>query len=158
MNSFRKMISLSITFSFLIMSYTGIILFIAPKGRVANWTNWKLLGLDKTEYTNLHVTFMVLFLMGIIFHIYLNWSSLMYYLKNKTKQFSLFTKEFIFAFCINLLFVVGTLYYWAPFEQFLDFKDDIKASWEKKVDKTPTQLFETMDLKKKNLIKQKIVE
>ena len=62
MNSLRKLTSLTITFSFFIMSYTGIILFIAPKGRVANWTNWELFGLDKTEYTNLHVTFMVLFL------------------------------------------------------------------------------------------------
>lgn len=131
MNSFRKMTSLSITFSFLIMSYTGIILFMSPKGRIANRIDWKFLGLDKTEYANLHVTFMVLFLVGMVFHIYLNWSSLVHYLKNKTKQFSLFTKEFIFAFSINLLLVVGTLYYWAPFEQFLDFQDDIKASWGK---------------------------
>ena len=137
MVSFRRFISLTISFSFLIMSYTGIILFLAPKGRVANWTNWQLLGLDKTQYTNLHVTFMVLFLVGMIFHIYLNWSSLLNYLKNKTRTFSLLTKEFLLAFGINLLFVVGTLYYWAPFEQFLDFQDEIKASWEKKVDKAP---------------------
>ena len=72
MYSLRRFTSLCIGFSFLIMSYTGIILFLAPKGRVANWTNWQLLGLDKTHYTHLHVTFMVLFLVGMIFHIYLN--------------------------------------------------------------------------------------
>jgi len=137
MNSLRRVTSLSITFSFLIMSYTGILLFIAPKGRVANWINWELFGLDKTQYTNLHVTFMVLFLVGMIFHIYLNWCPLMCYLKNKSRQFSLLTKEFIFAIAINALFVVGTLYYWAPFEQFLDFEDDVKSSWETKVDKAP---------------------
>ncbi len=137
MATLRRFISLSISFSFLIMSYTGIILFLAPKGRVANWTNWELLGLDKTQYTNLHVTFMVLFLVGIIFHMYLNWSSLLNYLKNKTRQFSLLTKEFLLAFGINLLFVLGTLYYWTPFDQFLDFQDDLKAMWEKKVDKAP---------------------
>lgn len=137
MISLRRLISLTITFSFLIMSYTGIILFLAPKGRVANWTNWQLLGLDKTQYTNLHVTFMVLFLVGMIFHMYLNWSSLLNYLKNKTHQFSLLTKEFLLAFGINLLFLLGTLYYWTPFDQFLDFQDDLKAMWEKKVDKAP---------------------
>ena len=36
MISFRRFISLTISFSFLVMSYTGIILFLAPKGRVAN--------------------------------------------------------------------------------------------------------------------------
>jgi len=137
MHSLRRLTSLTITFSFLVMSYTGIILFIAPKGRVANWTNWKLLGLDKTQYTNLHVTFMVLFLVGMLFHIYLNWCPLMCYLKNRARHFSLLTKEFILALTINVVFVVGTLYYWAPFEQFLDFEDDVKASWEKKVDKAP---------------------
>lgn len=137
MTSLRRFISLSISFSFLIMSYTGIILFLSPKGRVANWTNWELLGLDKTQYTNLHVTFMVLFLLGMFFHIYLNWGSLLNYLKNRAKSFSLFTKEFLFAFGLNLLFIVGTLYYWAPFEQFLDFQEEIKASWEAKVDQAP---------------------
>ena len=132
MISFRRFISLTISFSFLVMSYTGIILFLAPKGRVANWTNWELLGLDKTHYTHLHVTFMVLFLFGMIFHIYFNWSSLINYLKNKARTFSLLTKEFLLAFGINVLFVLGTLYYWTPFDQFLDFQDDLKAMWEKK--------------------------
>ena len=137
MNSLRRVTSLTITFSFLIMSYTGILLFIAPKGRVANWINWELFGLDKTQYTNLHVTFMVLFLVGMVFHLYLNWKPLMAYLKNKSRQFSLLTKEFVFAVAINALFFVGTLSYWAPFDQFLDFEDDVKNSWEKKIDKAP---------------------
>lgn len=135
--SFRRFISLMIFLSFFVMSYTGIILFLAPKGRVANWTNWELLGLDKTHYTNLHVTFMVLFILGMIFHIYLNWRVLLNYLTNKAREFSFFTKEFILALGINLLFLLGTLYYWAPFEQFLDFQYELKASWEKKVDKAP---------------------
>jgi hypothetical protein len=137
MISLRRATSLTITFSFFIMTYTGILLFIAPKGRVANWINWELFGLDKTQYTNLHVTFMVLFLVGMVFHLYLNWKPLMVYLKNRQRQFSLLTKEFIFAVAINALFVVGTLSYWAPFDQFLDFEEDVKNSWETKVDKAP---------------------
>ena len=137
MYSFRRFISLCIGFSFLIMSYTGIILFLSPKGRVANWTNWQILGLDKTQYANLHVTFMVLFLVGMLFHIYLNWNALINYLKNRSREFSLFTKEFFLALGFNLLFLFGTLYYWVPFEQFLDFQNDIKASWERKIDQAP---------------------
>ncbi len=162
MNSLRKLTSLSLTFSFLMMSYTGIILFIAPKGRVANWTNWELLGLDKTHYTNLHVTFMVLFLAGMVFHIYLNWCPLMCYLKNKSRQFSLLTKEFLLAFAFNALFFVGTLYYWTPFEQFLDFEDDVKSSWEKKAKKAPYGHAELSTIEefaqKTNMNAEKIVE
>lgn len=137
MNSFRRVISLTITFSFLIMTYTGIVLFIAPKGRVANWTNWELFGLDKTQYSNLHATFMLLFILGVCFHIYLNWSPLMNYFKNKSRKFSLLTKEFMFAFLLNLFFILGVLYYWVGFEQFLDFQDNMKASWEKKAQRAP---------------------
>ena len=137
MSSLRRFTSLLITFSFLVMSYTGILLFISPKGRVANWTNWELFGLDKTQYTNLHVSFMVLFLAGMMFHIFLNWKPLMCYFKDKARNFSLLTKEFLLAFGINALFLVGVLYYWTPFDQFLDFADDVKASWEQKANKAP---------------------
>lgn len=137
MSSLRRFTSLCIGFSFLIMSYTGVILFLSPKGRVANWTNWQFLGFDKTQYANLHVTFMVLFLVGVLIHIYLNWIPLFNYLKNKTKAFSLLTKEFLLALGINGLFVIGTLYYWTPFEQFLDFQEALKGSWEQRVDQAP---------------------
>lgn len=162
MHSVRKLTSLTITFAFFIMSYTGIILFIAPKGRVANWTNWKLFGLDKTEYTNLHVTFMVLFLVGMIFHLYFNYKPLLSYLKNKARSFSLLTKEFIIALLLNVLFIVGTLYYWTPFEQFLDFEDDVKSSWEKKAKKAPYGHAELSTIEefaqKTNMNAEKIVE
>ncbi|MBN1839869.1 MAG: DUF4405 domain-containing protein [Campylobacterales bacterium] len=131
MNSLRRFISLSLFFSFLIMSYTGIILFLAPKGRVANATNWELFGLDKTQFSNLHVSVMVLFLIGMLFHIYLNWNALFNYLKNKSREVSLLNKEFLLALGINLLFVIGTLLYWVPFETFFDFQDQLKSSWEK---------------------------
>lgn len=137
MNSLRRFTSLSITLSFIIMSYTGIILFIAPKGRVANWTNWKLLGLDKTEYTNLHVTFMVLFCVGVLLHIFFNWKALVGYLKNQSNVLFILTKELVMATALTLFFMLGTLYYWTPFEQFLDFQDSFKASWGKKVNKAP---------------------
>jgi len=87
----------------------------------------------------------------------------MCYLKNKSRQFSLLTKEFVFAAAINALFVVGTLSYWAPFDQFLDFEEDVKNSWEKKVDKAPyghaelstlTEFSQKTGLELETLIKQ----
>lgn len=129
MLSLRRFTSLSITFSFFVMTYTGIMLFIVPQGKIAYWTNWELFGLSKTQYGNLHVTFMVLFLIGMILHIYLNWTPLMCYLKNKSRKFTLLTKEFILAFSFTLLFILGTLYQVPPFKTFLDFEDSVKESW-----------------------------
>lgn len=129
MVSLRRFTSLCITFSFLIMTYTGIMLFIVPQGKYAYWMHWKLWGLSKTQYGNLHVTFMVLFLLGMILHLYLNWKPLVMYLKNKQKEFTLLTKEFIFAFGFTLIFFIGTLAEVVPFSSFLSFNDDVKQSW-----------------------------
>lgn len=129
MLGFRKFISLCITFSFLVMSYTGIMLFIVPQGKYAYWMHWEFWGLSKTQYGNLHVTFMVLFLVTAAIHVYLNWKPLMMYLKNKQREFSIFTKEFGLAFGFTLIFIVGTLYEIPPFKNFLDFEEGIKQSW-----------------------------
>lgn len=129
MFSLRKFTSLCITFSFIIMSYTGIMLFIVPQGKYAYWMHWELLGLTKTQYGNLHVTFMVLFVVGMLLHIYLNWACLVAYLKNKKKEFTLLTKEFMLAFGFTLVFLLGTLYETPPFKTFLQFNDTVKQSW-----------------------------
>jgi hypothetical protein len=129
MVSLRRFTSLCITFSFLVMSYTGIMLFIVPQGKIAYWTNWELFGLSKEQYGALHVTFMVLFLVGMVLHIYLNWKPLMMYLKNRKREFSLLTKEFVLALGFTLVFAFGTLYEVAPFKSFLDFEESVKESW-----------------------------
>ncbi len=57
--------------SIIVMTYTGIMLFIAPPGRVANWANWKLFALSKEDYAQIHSTFMVLFIVMTLLHIFL---------------------------------------------------------------------------------------
>ncbi|WP_024954745.1 DUF4405 domain-containing protein [Sulfurospirillum arcachonense] len=130
MVNLRRFTSLCITFAFLIMVYTGIMLFIVPQGKIAYWTNWELFGLSKTQYGSLHVTFMVLFLVGMVLHLYLNWKPLISYLKNKNQEFTLLTKEFLLSLIFTLAFLFGTLYEIPPFKTFLDFEDSIKTSWE----------------------------
>ena len=49
----KKITSLSLGISFLIMSYTGIMLFIVPHGRVAYWSNWHLWGLRDNTFRTL---------------------------------------------------------------------------------------------------------
>jgi len=87
-----------------------------------------MFGLSKDQYTSLHVMFMVLFLISIVLHIYLNWKLLMVYLKNKKSEFSLLTKEFVLALDVTLVFLFGTLYEIPPFKTFLNFEESIKES------------------------------
>ena len=133
----KKITSLSLGFSFLIMTYTGLMLFIVPHGRVAYWSDWHLLGLSKSQYGELHTTSMVSFLLFAILHIYYNWKPLVSYMKNKTKQISFTKKEFLIAFLLNLVFVVGTLSSVTPFKTFLDFGEGVKEIWTKEYGEPP---------------------
>ncbi len=123
--------------SVIMMAYTGIVLYIAPHGRVAHWTNWELFGWTKDQFAQIHTTFMVLFVVATLLHIYYNWKPLISYMKNRLKQFVFFTKEMLIALLISLLFLFGTLYEIAPFSSFLHFGESIKDNWIEKSEEPP---------------------
>lgn len=133
----KKITSLSLGFAFLIMSYTGVILYFVPKGKIAYWSDWHFLGLSKTQYGEIHTTTMVTFLLFGILHIYYNWKPLLSYLKDKQKKISFTKKEFLIAFSLNLLFVVGTLFMIQPFKGFLDLQESIKDGWTQEYGEPP---------------------
>ena len=133
----KKITSLTLGFSFLIMSYTGIMLFIVPHGRVAYWADWHLFGLSKGQYGELHTTSMVVFLLFASLHIYYNWKPIVSYMKDKTKKVSFTKKEFLIALGLNLVFVVGTLMPIQPFKGFLSIGESIKSSWTKQYGEPP---------------------
>jgi hypothetical protein len=127
--SFKKLTSLTLAFSFLTMSFTGIMLYIVPQGKVAYWADWKMFGLTKGEYGDLHITSMVLFVLFAFIHIYYNWKPLMSYLKDSSKKFSLTKREFLVALALNLLFIAGVFYSLQPVKSILDINSDIKEYW-----------------------------
>ncbi len=133
----KKITSLVMLWAMIMMTYTGIILYIAPHGRVANWTNWELFGWDKDQFAQIHTTFMALFVVATLLHVYYNFKPMVSYMKNKMKQFVFLTKEMIIALSITLLFVTGTLYEVPPFSTFLTFGDNIKDSWAEKSEEPP---------------------
>ncbi len=102
--NFKKITSLTMFFVMLVMTYTGIVLFIAPPGRIAHWSNWEIFGLTKDEYANIHSTFMALFIFMTLFHIFYNFKPITSYMKNKAREFVFFTKDMIVALVLTLVF------------------------------------------------------
>ncbi|MBT8398153.1 MAG: DUF4405 domain-containing protein [Gemmatimonadetes bacterium] len=126
----RRVISLSVLFSFIILALSGVMLFLSPQGRVAYWAGWTLLGLSKEQYSAIHTTLMMLFLAASIWHIVLNWRPIVGYLKDRSKKIRVFTPESSLAMGLVLAFVVGPLVGLPPFKQFLEAGEDIKGYWE----------------------------
>lgn len=122
----RKATSLTAALSFVLIVLTSIVLFIVPHGRVAYWANWKLWGLTKTEWGDIHINLGFLFLISLFLHIYYNWKPLIAYLKNKTKQLTVFTPEFNAALLITIACVVGTYFSVPPFSWVIDLNGQVK--------------------------------
>lgn len=143
----KKITSLTMLLSMIVMTFTGVILFITPPGRVANWANWELFGLSKEQYGSIHSTFMVLFLIATILHVYYNWTPMTSYMKNKAKEMIVFTKDMMVSIVLFLLFLFGTIYEISPFSTFLNFGGEIKDSWEKEYGTAPYSHAELSSLK-----------
>ena len=124
----RKITSLTALLSFILLILNSVVLYIVPHGRVAYWADWRLWGLTKTEWGNQHIIIGVLFLIAIFLHIYYNWKPIVAYLKNKARQFKLFTQEFNIALIISIICVVGAYVEVPPFNWVLDFGESIKNS------------------------------
>jgi len=126
----RRIITLTVFFSFIFLALSGLMLFLSPQGRVAYWAGWTLFGFTKDQYSAVHTTLMVLFLATGIWHIVLNWRPIVGYLKNRSKRVRVFTPESSVALGLTLLFLTGSFARFPPFGQLLTAGEDIKAYWE----------------------------
>lgn len=105
----RKITSLTALISFLLLITTSIILYIIPSGRVAYWAGYKLWGLSKEDWGAVHINLGVLLLIAMILHVYYNWSVMISYLKNSSRQLKIFTPDFNVALIVTLVVFFGTL-------------------------------------------------
>ena len=143
----RKITSLTAFLAFVLMILTSIILFVVPQGRVAYWADWRLWGLTKTEWGNIHINLGLLFLITLGLHLYYNWKPLISYLKNKVRQIKVFTAEFNFALLITIIFVVGTYFLIPPFSLIMSLNEHFKDTGAEKYGEPPYGHAELSSLK-----------
>jgi hypothetical protein len=145
--SWRIFISFGLLLSFLMLLVSGVILYISPPGRVANWTDWRMLGLTKTGWENQHAIFGFAFAILSIFHLFfINWKAFLSYLKTKTGEGLKNPKELFGSVVLALIFGIGTFYALQPFSAVIDFGNSISESWERRDRQPPVPHAESMTL------------
>ncbi len=126
MQKFRKAISLTALWAFGLLIMSSVILYIVPAGRVAYWADWRLWGLTKTQWGELHINLGVLFLLAGALHIYLNWKPILAYMKTQSKQLRIFTRDFNIAMALTALVMLGTYLELPPFSTVIAVSSAIK--------------------------------
>jgi len=144
--AWRAMTSVLITVSFIILVLSGVMLFVSPPGRIANWTNWNILSLTKKDWIAVHVCFATLFLVVSIFHLAFNWRPLVSYFKDRlTRQFG-FRWEWLVALVICGAVYAGTRLNVPPFSTLLTFNEQVKESWDNPRERAPIPHAELLTL------------
>jgi len=133
----RKIISLTMLLSFVLCLLTSVILYIVPEGRVAYWADWRLWGLSKTEWGNLHINLGFLFLITGLLHIFYNWNAVAAYMKNRAREFKVFTASFNVALVLILVVGFGTYWKIPPMSMVLNFGHSFKDAAAKKYGEPP---------------------
>lgn len=125
----RGFISLTVFWSFIIESVTGVVLYIIPTGRISRWTNWELLGLDHSGWVELHIIFGYVFLIFAVIHIINNWKPICFYIKRKVQAGMKIRKELLASLILCSVLTAGTLLNMAPFQAVIDLGESIKKTW-----------------------------
>lgn len=131
----RKLTSLTLLIAFILLILTSVILYIEPEGRVAYWSDWHTLGLNKHQWGDIHITSGILFLLAGLLHLYYNWTGMINALKNKARQIS--APSLIIALLINAVVIAGTLTGIQPFRAILTLNESFKTAAAQKYGEPP---------------------
>ncbi len=133
----RKITSLTMLISFIFLLTTSVVLYIVPFGRVAYWSDWRLWGLSKTQWGDLHLNLGMLLLGAGALHIYYNWRTILAYLKDRARKVKVFTINFNAALAICGVVIVGTYFEVPPMSTVLEISESIKEASARKYGEPP---------------------
>ena len=126
----RGFVSLFLTLAFLGLSVSGVVLYITPRGRVTNWTGWTMLGLDKQAWQSVHTSIALVFLAGVLLHLWFNWSVFWCYIKKKASMALNLKVEMLAAALFFAAVLAGAIYQVPPFGNLMDLNHRIKDYWD----------------------------
>jgi len=145
--SWRVFVSFGLFIAVFMMLVSGVILYISPPGRVANWSDWQMLGLTKRGWLNQHTIFGFAFVILSLFHLFfINWKAFFSYLKSKTAQGLKSPFELLSIITLSAFFGLGTSFDIQPFSAVIKFGNTISNSWESKDKAAPVPHAELMTL------------
>ena len=99
--NFQGFTSLLLALVFVAVAFSGVILFLTPRGRTAHWTDWTMLGLGKEEWGTLHINTCAVLLLLAVLHLAFNWRMFFGYLRKKATGGLNLKREMLGGGCVG---------------------------------------------------------
>jgi len=144
----KVFVSFYVVFSFLALAVSGVVLYVAPPGRIANWSVWRLVLLSKAQWQAIHTIVALAFLVAASFHIYFNWKVLVAYVKSKLQAGVRMKRELVAASLTGAAILAVSIAGVPPFGTVMDVGEDIKNSWSTTSTEPPVPHAELMTVAK----------
>lgn len=136
-HSSRAFTAFVVTWAFVVLTVTGVVLYVVPQGRIANWLQWTLFGLDKEAWSHLHMLFGLVFIAAGLIHLVFNWKPFRNYLAARAEGHLKLKAELFTSLLFSLVLAVGAVMHLPPFSSVFVWNDQLKAAWASGPDKEP---------------------
>ncbi len=128
-HSARSLIAFLVTWSFLVLTVTGLVLYIVPQGRVAYWVHWSLLGLEKTQWGWVHIMFGGIFIATGVLHLYFNWKPFKNYLADRVRGHLAIKRELVISLALTVVVIGLSIADLPPASWVISLNEAVKDSW-----------------------------
>ena len=128
-HSSRSLTAFLVTWAFVVLTFTGIILYIVPQGRIANWVHWSLFGMSKDQWGWVHMMFGGVFIITGFLHLYYNWKPFKKYFADRVRgHFEPKQEVFIATALTVVIFTISALNI-PPASWVIELNSAVKDSW-----------------------------
>ncbi len=128
-HSFRSLTAFLVTWAFIVLTITGIILYIVPQGRVAYWIQWSFIGMEKDQWGWVHMMFGGVFIFTGFLHLYFNWKPFKNYFADRVKGHLALKREVLVATVITAVIFLVSVLNIPPASWVIDLNGWIKGTW-----------------------------
>lgn len=144
--SWKAFVTFYVTLSFLVLGVSGLVLYVAPPGRVANWSIWRLGALTKAQWQAMHTVMSFVFLAAAGLHLFFNWKVLTAYVRSRLHEGVRMKRELAAAVSAGVFLLALTVAGVPPFSTVMEVGDDIKNAWATPTDEPPVAHAEALTL------------
>lgn len=132
--SWQIFFSIGLLISFIVLVFSGIVLYAAPEGSLSRWIGWEVFCLSKKQWEHQHTIFSYLFILFSLFHIFkINWGLLLSYFTPEKINIK-YLKEILLVLLICVLIFAGTLFNVTPLNKIITLGDFLSESHSKNVE------------------------